>query len=325
MDEHFPKINLDIPVTEIKENATEEKKKEIPKVTGAPSPVGWQSAASQSAQQDMAADVAPSFLTQDEKSSMDYLKNPAKRKKKAWEEVADKYFEGKSKSDFVNRFLRMNISAQAMEVFIKSLELSAEDGVAFNQFLAYWRLLPGDVPQVAERYPALARAIKIVRELRKRTLMDAVIGKAHQAPGAAMTALKSEDFTGDALLEHDEKEAQRTVEDKAEEMLLNAGVKPCEYVQVVQLQGDLPNKDHFKIDDHDKIGLSPEQVIALLSKQEKPKDEVELPAASEKEVAVQNPTQKTNSGNVGVSANTTDARKPVGGTTGGFPSIYSSS
>lgn len=210
----------------------------------------------------------PPILNLDEGKSLQQIQETNRIKLRPWEQFTNDFFKQNDKELFVERFLKLNIPNNWIASFLKALELSAKDGVAFNQFIAQWGLLSGDVTRAAQKYPSLHRGIQITRELRKKPLMDATIAKAHQSPHAALTAIKSDEFMGDALLEHDIKESAKTVEDKAEELLLAKGVEPCEYAQVQVLQGDLPSINHFKTKDYDQIGLSPEQVINLLGEKD---------------------------------------------------------
>ena len=206
-----------------------------------------------------------------------------------WKRVAESLFKEIPKSKFVENFIDPKALDRFpptwLDAFTKSLELSADEGIPINQFLSFWSLLPDDLGPAAKKLPALERAVKVAREKRKQLFTEAITARSHAHPGAAMKALQSDEFVGDPLLEQERKEAQKGHADKAEEILLAAGVEPCEYVQVVMLQGDLPSQDHVKAQDHDLVGLSPEKVIELFQKEKVKNVEVQH---SEK-VAVQSP------------------------------------
>lgn len=202
-----------------------------------------------------------------------------------WRKLADDFFaQVANKETFVQLFTEkpQAVPSSWISHFIESLEASSEQGIPFNQFLSYWRLLPSDIPEASRIHPSLERGIRIAREKRKQAYTDSVMNKAHTNPTAAMKALESVDFTGDVLLEEDIKKSKKTIEDTAEEILIDNKIIPCEYVQVVVLQGDTPTPDHVKSQDHDLIGLRPEQVIEMLNK-EKTQDGMEVQNSPEKE------------------------------------------
>lgn len=209
------------------------------------------------------------------------MSGDTQNKRYRWKRVAESLFREIPKSQFVEKFIHKDkvatIPVHQINLFTESLELSADEGIPMNQFLSFWNLLPEDLVPAAAKVPALERSIKVAREKRKQLLTEAITSRSHAHPSAAFKALESDEFVGDPLLEKEREEAKKSHADKAEEILLAAGVKPCEYVQVVMLQGDLPNADHVKAQDHDLVGLAPEKVIEIFAKERGKNVEIQNP------------------------------------------------
>ena len=165
---------------------------------------------------------------------------------------------------WASRVESLSLTPRDIEVFCETLKESAVEGKSIGDFLFAWSTLQSELPGLANKYPPIKRTIRLARLARQEFYTRQMEARLHSNPTALLKYVENKEFMGDPLLEQDNEEEGKDVEKMAERLLINAGVEPCEYKQVLLLQGELPSLDYHP-DHHDYklIGLSPSEVIEI--------------------------------------------------------------
>lgn len=191
----------------------------------------------------------------------------------SWRSEVESYFKSVvgGREGFIIRASKVELTPEDVSKFALCLEKASEKGVPFGQYIVVWGVLQEEVSFLADKYPRIARAIKVSREKRMWPLMESVLSRAHTSPNTALKLLQDDQYTGDVLSEEDKRNANLDIEKRAERILLDNNIEPCEYAQVLVLQGDLPTIDYTPTTkDYENIGLSSEEVLQLFSSGQKP-------------------------------------------------------
>ena len=203
--------------------------------------------------------------SQDQNSPWNPLNpNADSGKKETWEEKVEAYL-NKTKEDFVNRISKGEPSEEDLEMLVSTLEESAADGVTFDNYIGKWGLLGKEYTMLAKTVPRFARAAKVAKNLRKASLHNSVSARLLNNPTAALKALENDDLFGDDFLREDEDYDTMALDKKIEAVLMEKGVNPCQYAQVVYFDGDLPS-ENYEAQDEDFMlfGLGEETVAKML-------------------------------------------------------------
>ena len=190
--------------------------------------------------------------------------SPFKKRKAGWEGIVDEYLV-KEGDAFISRLEKRKMSTADIDTIVKTLEMSAKDGVTYDKFLGQWRILSEEYVFLARTYPRLARAAKVSKTLRKAFVHDSTAARLNNSPGTALKVLENEDLLSDAYLQEEDKFNTLELHKKIEMFLFEKNIRPCQYAQVVYFHGDLPSENHEAMDDDFKaFGLSEEKVAQML-------------------------------------------------------------
>lgn len=190
-------------------------------------------------------------------SSTPYLK------KESWKDTIKAYLEKCSEDRFIRRATTLSLTNSDVNMFLATLNASAEDGVPLALFVSTWRLLSEDVEKLKVKYPEIDRGLMLARSLRKMMPWDALSARVHTNPTAALKLLEQNKMLDSDLDKEDT--SGLTVEQRAEKLLIDSGIAPCEYDQILYLRGNLEFEDApLNSKELEYIGNTPEQIIELL-------------------------------------------------------------
>ena len=186
-------------------------------------------------------------------------------KKTSWKDKISNYLTTCSEDAYIRRATTLALTGADIEMFLSTLNESAEEGVPLALFVSTWRLLSEDVEKLKTRYPEIDRGLMLARSLRKMMPWDALSARVHTNPTAALKLLEQNKMLDSDLDKEDM--SGLTVEQRAEKLLLDSGIEPCEYDQILYLRGDLEFEDApLNSKELEYIGHTPEQIIKLLEK-----------------------------------------------------------
>ena len=153
----------------------------------------------------------------------------------------------KEDKTFRDRLRELKVTNEEVSILCEDLEKMGEAGSTIPDFASKLGLLASELDELRKRFPAIERSMHVAKGLRKKMLGELTLSHAVRNPAAMKELLNNDFFSKDFLSDEEESEMERlkqSLDRRAEEILLEKGITPCQYTQVTYVTGDLDLKTY---------------------------------------------------------------------------------
>ena len=150
-----------------------------------------------------------------------------------------------SDETFRERLQNGQITPDEVAILCQDLEATGKAGGTIPDFASKVGLLTEELDNLRSQHPKIDRSMRVARGLRKKMLGELTLSHAVRHPTAIKELLTNEAFSKDLISDEEESEIEslkKSVDRRAEEILLANGIEPCQYTQVIYLVGDTTTK-----------------------------------------------------------------------------------
>lgn len=166
-------------------------------------------------------------------------------------------------STFVQRCLDGSLSQEEVDKLCRAMLSEGKKGHSLENFASQIGLLADEIAILRERHPEVERAIRLSKAHKDKMITDLRLRHATKNPQVLNSLAESKDL----VEEWDEKARERAemeIDKRAEELLLEREILPCEYSTVLYLSGDMTREEQetpLAVRDFSFIGLHTAQQI----------------------------------------------------------------